>query len=128
MLAASAALLAGPASTASAATVFGDDFTDGDTAGWSRSGGSWSVVTDGHVGLLARASGATRHHRLALLPGDRVQLQAVNGSTVTVLAGISHPVATGTWHTLVVEVSDARRDNEADSSSWGTLRVVSTCR
>ncbi|MEU8106819.1 pectate lyase [Nonomuraea muscovyensis] len=33
--------------SASAATLFGDDFEDGDAAGWSRSGGSWSVVTDG---------------------------------------------------------------------------------
>ncbi|WP_206068066.1 family 16 glycoside hydrolase [Nonomuraea composti] len=33
--------------SASAATLFNDDFQDGDAAGWSRSGGSWSVVTDG---------------------------------------------------------------------------------
>jgi pectate lyase len=32
---------------ASAATLFADDFEDGDTDGWTRSGGSWSVVTDG---------------------------------------------------------------------------------
>ncbi|WP_049558163.1 pectate lyase family protein [Nonomuraea sp. SBT364] len=32
---------------AAAATLFGDDFEDGDAAGWSKSGGSWSVVTDG---------------------------------------------------------------------------------
>ncbi|WP_235030843.1 pectate lyase family protein [Nonomuraea solani] len=40
-----AALMGMP--SASAATLFGDDFEDGDAAGWSRSGGSWSVVTDG---------------------------------------------------------------------------------
>ncbi|WP_328346840.1 right-handed parallel beta-helix repeat-containing protein [Micromonospora sp. NBC_00421] len=140
------ALLVGPVATASAATLFSDDFTDGDTAGWSKSGGTWGVVTDGspavrqsnvgsenarlftgstgwtdylvqarvkplslgpggQVGLLARAAGSTRYYRLALLPGDQVQLQAVNGGAVTVLAGISHPVATGTWHTLAVEVT-----------------------
>ncbi len=27
--------------------LFGDTFDDGDLAGWTRSGGSWSVVTDG---------------------------------------------------------------------------------
>ncbi|HEV2782174.1 MAG TPA: hypothetical protein VGX25_22510 [Actinophytocola sp.] len=32
---------------ARAATVFGDDFEDGNADGWSRSGGSWAVVTDG---------------------------------------------------------------------------------
>ncbi|WP_194822293.1 family 16 glycoside hydrolase [Micromonospora sp. S-DT3-3-22] len=146
VLTATVALLAGPATTASAATMFSDDFTDGDTAGWSRSGGNWGVVTDGspalrqsdagsanarlfagstgwtdytvqarvkplglgpggHVGLLARASGATRYYRLALLPGDRVQLQAVNGSAVTVLASATRTVTTGVWYTLAVEVT-----------------------
>ncbi len=33
-------------STASAATLFGDDFEDGNADGWAKSGGSWSVVTD----------------------------------------------------------------------------------
>ncbi|GIH10557.1 hypothetical protein Rhe02_86240 [Rhizocola hellebori] len=33
--------------TATAATLFSDDFTDGDTSGWSKSGGDWSVVSDG---------------------------------------------------------------------------------
>ena len=30
-----------------AATVFSDDFEDGDTSGWSKSGGTLTVVTDG---------------------------------------------------------------------------------
>ncbi|MEV8435997.1 hypothetical protein AB0425_01355 [Actinosynnema sp. NPDC051121] len=33
--------------SASAATLFHDDFEDGDSTGWSSSGGSWSVVADG---------------------------------------------------------------------------------
>ncbi|MFI9007840.1 hypothetical protein ACIGNX_11485 [Actinosynnema sp. NPDC053489] len=40
-----AALLVVP--SASAAAVFADDFEDGDSTGWSTSGGSWSVVPDG---------------------------------------------------------------------------------
>ena len=32
---------------ASAATLLADDFEDGTADGWTRSGGSWSVVTDG---------------------------------------------------------------------------------
>src|SRR5689334_20298293 len=32
---------------AAAATLFSDDFGDGNADGWSKSGGSWSVVTDG---------------------------------------------------------------------------------
>ncbi|GIH97306.1 polysaccharide lyase family 1 protein [Planobispora siamensis] len=42
-----AALTLASVPSAFAATLFGDDFEDGDAGGWSRSGGSWSVVTDG---------------------------------------------------------------------------------
>jgi pectate lyase len=35
----------GLSTMASAATLFSDDFTDGNAAGWSTSGGSWSVVS-----------------------------------------------------------------------------------
>lgn len=31
----------------SAAQIFSDDFEDGNSNGWSKSGGSWSIVTDG---------------------------------------------------------------------------------
>ncbi|MFE2754456.1 polysaccharide lyase family 1 protein [Actinosynnema sp. NPDC059335] len=47
--------------SASAATLFGDDFEDGDAAGWGSSGGSWSVVTDGSRAL--RQSGASADAR-----------------------------------------------------------------
>ncbi|MBB5874559.1 pectate lyase [Allocatelliglobosispora scoriae] len=33
--------------TAHAATLFNDDFNDGNSTGWSKSGGSWAVVADG---------------------------------------------------------------------------------
>ena len=35
------------AGTAHGATLFTDDFEDGNTTGWTRSGGSWTVVADG---------------------------------------------------------------------------------
>ncbi|MFY1695655.1 MULTISPECIES: right-handed parallel beta-helix repeat-containing protein [unclassified Solwaraspora] len=41
------ALLATGITGAWAATLFSDDFDDGDAAGWSKSGGTWTVVTDG---------------------------------------------------------------------------------
>jgi hypothetical protein len=47
-----AALLAAPAS---AATLFADDFNDGNSSGWSKSGGTWSVVTDGS-GVLQQSN------------------------------------------------------------------------
>ncbi|GAA1606623.1 family 16 glycoside hydrolase [Catellatospora bangladeshensis] len=41
------ALAVGLTTAASAATLFTDDYEDGNASGWSSSGGSWSVVTDG---------------------------------------------------------------------------------
>lgn len=35
------------AGTARAATLFSDDFNDGNATGWTTSGGSWSIITDG---------------------------------------------------------------------------------
>jgi hypothetical protein len=125
------------AQSASAATAFSADFEDGSVSAWSKSGGDWSVVTDGSrvltqtksssenarefagdsswadvsvqarvkplslgsggfAGLLARASGSTSFYRLALLPGNAVQLQAVNSGSVTVLGSASRTVSTGT--------------------------------
>ncbi len=47
--------------TASAATLFSDDFNDGNSTGWTSSGGTWSVVTDGS-GVL-RQSGTSSDAR-----------------------------------------------------------------
>jgi hypothetical protein len=46
------ALLAAPAG---AATLFTDDFNDGNATGWSKSGGTWAVLTDG-TGVLNQSS------------------------------------------------------------------------
>jgi hypothetical protein len=40
-------LVVSVATSASAATLFSDDFNDGNANGWTTSGGTWSVVTDG---------------------------------------------------------------------------------
>src|SRR5689334_24267834 len=114
------------AQLASAATAFSANFEDGTTNSWSKSGGTWAVITDGSkvlqqskastdnarvfagdsawtsytvqarvkplalgsggfVGLLARSTSSTTFYRLALLPANQVQLQAVNSGAVTVL-------------------------------------------
>ena len=41
------ALVLGMTGGAHAATLFSDDFEDGNSTGWSANGGSWSVATDG---------------------------------------------------------------------------------
>ncbi|WP_432907288.1 pectinesterase family protein [Micromonospora matsumotoense] len=53
----------GGAQVAHAATLFSDDFADGDTAGWSESGGSWSVSSDDSP-ALQQARGDTADARL----------------------------------------------------------------
>ncbi|MDQ7910639.1 DUF1080 domain-containing protein [Phytohabitans sp. ZYX-F-186] len=141
------ALVAGLTGAAYAATLFSDDFNDGNYTGWSKSGGTWSVVTDGSgtfeqsansselarqftgdsgwgdyqvqarvkplsyngsnrlVALAARASGATKMYRLALLNSGRAELQVVNGSSITAIGGAAMAVSTGTWYTLRIEAS-----------------------
>jgi pectate lyase len=49
-----------------AAPLFADDFEDGNSTGWSRSGGSWSVVSDGS--LVFRQAGTSSDARA--LVGD----------------------------------------------------------
>ena len=136
------------AGNAFAADLFSDTFEDGNTNGWSKSGGTWSVVTDGSkvlqqlkadtnnarvfagsagwtayavqarvkpgtigatglVGLLARAAGSTTFHRLAVLPGGQIQLQAVNSGAVTPLAP-AVALTGGPWHLLRLEVTAPR--------------------
>jgi pectate lyase len=46
-LALSVGLIAVGVNSASAATLFSDDFQDGNSSGWTSSGGTWSVVADG---------------------------------------------------------------------------------
>jgi hypothetical protein len=145
--AAAVTVVAGIGPAAHADALLADDFNDGNAAGWSLSGGSWSVVTDGSpayrqattgterarafagssswtdysvqarvkplafngsdrlVGVAARAVSATKMYRLALTNGNRAELQAVNGSSVTVLGAVSLGVSTGSWYTLRLESS-----------------------
>ncbi|WP_254550123.1 DUF1080 domain-containing protein [Catellatospora tritici] len=154
-----------------AATVFSANFEDGSISGWSKSGGTWAVVTDGskvlqqsnatsenarefagdaawtdytvqasvkplslgsggYVGLLARASTSTTFYRLALLPGNVVQLQAVNSGSVAVLGSVSRTVATGTWYTLSLTVTGTQISGAVDGTTvaTGTSSVVAKGR
>ena len=176
LAAGAAALLAAAivvsATAASAATLFSASFEDNTIGSWSKSGGTWSVVSDGSlvarqsstssenarlfngstswtgytmqarvkplslgsgglVAVLARASGSTKFYRLALLPGNQVQLQAVNGSAVTVLGSLSTSVTVGTWYAVVLDVNgttitcsiNGTRVGSATSSLSATGRI-----
>jgi hypothetical protein len=146
--------------SAQAATAFSADFESG-SSGWSKSGGTWSVVGDGSqtlrqtnagsenarefagdaswtdytvtarvkplafgsgsfVGLLARARSSTTFFRLALLPGNQAQLQAVSSGSVTVLGSSSRTVSTGSWYTLSLAVTGSSITGRIDGSAVGT--------
>nr|BFE60611.1 hypothetical protein GCM10020063_051370 [Dactylosporangium thailandense] len=139
-------------------TAFSATFEDGSTSGWSKSGGTWSVVTDGSkvlqqsstgsenarefagdsgwtnytvqaavkplalgsggfAALLARSTSATTFYRLALLPGNSVQLQAVNSGSVTVLGSASRTVSSGTWYTLGITVNGSSISASVDGAT-----------
>jgi pectate lyase len=159
---ATVAVFAAVIPSASAATLFSDDFQDGNNSGWSKSGGEWAVVTDGslalrqskldselarqfagstswtnysvqarvkplafdgsarYVGIAARASGSTTFYRLALLNTNRVELQAVNSGSVTVLGAVSRTVSTGTWYTLRINVSGTSISGFVDGAQVGS--------
>jgi len=59
------ALAAVTVPTALAATLFSDDFEDGNSAGWTTSGGSWSVVSDGSLVFRQSGTGADALARAA---------------------------------------------------------------
>ncbi|MEU4691652.1 cellulose-binding protein [Actinoplanes sp. NPDC023714] len=51
--------------TAEAATVFSADFESGSTSGWSKSGGTWSVVSDGSRVFQQSDTGSERARQFA---------------------------------------------------------------
>ncbi|MFI7542770.1 family 16 glycoside hydrolase [Actinoplanes sp. NPDC049599] len=51
-------LVLGLTGSAQAATLFTDDFADGNATGWSTNGGSWSVTTDGTPAYRQSGTGA----------------------------------------------------------------------
>jgi len=59
------ALAAVTVPTALAATLFSDDFEDGNSAGWTTSGGTWSVVSDGSLVFRQAGTGADALARAA---------------------------------------------------------------
>ncbi|GAA0448619.1 hypothetical protein Aca07nite_72410 [Actinoplanes capillaceus] len=148
--------------TAEAATLFSADFESGSTSGWSKSGGTWSVVSDGTqvfqqsdstntrarqfagttswtnysvqakvkatafsstsgvVALTARAAGATKMYRLSLTGANRVQLETMNGSSVTVLGSLSQTISASTFYTLKLTVNGTTISGSVNGTSVGS--------
>jgi len=73
-------------STAFAATLFSDNFDDGNANGWTKSGGTWSVVVDGSPAYRQTSTGADAKAQAGTLTWTdyatqaRVRPLAFNGS------------------------------------------------
>jgi pectate lyase len=59
-----------------AATLFSDDFNDGEASGWSRSGGSWSVLADGSPAYRQTSTGADAKAQAGQLSWTNYVVQA----------------------------------------------------
>ncbi|WP_030440074.1 cellulose-binding protein [Actinoplanes subtropicus] len=147
---------------AEAATVFSADFENGSTSGWSRSGGTWSIVSDGSqvlqqsdasserarefagdagwtdysvqarvkatsfastagvVALTARASGSTKMYRLSLTGGNKVQLETMNGSSITVLGSLAQTISPSTFYTLRLTLNGTTISGTINGTSVGS--------
>ena len=96
------ALVVVTALTAQAATLFADDFEDGNANGWSTTGGNWSVVTDGSK--VYRQSGPSSDARaIANLTGP-------GSGPFTVLTARVKPTVSSTSNrsaALLTRVTDA---------------------
>jgi hypothetical protein len=82
------AVLAATVTNAQAATVFTADFESGSTSGWSKSGGSWSVVADGSQTLRQTNAGSQNARDFAGDAGPTHQ----NAKSVLTVAGDPLPV------------------------------------
>ncbi len=129
---------------ARAATSFGDDFEDGDASGWSKSGGTWSVVSDGSAALrqsklpsdLARVfAGSTGWTDYAV----QARVRPITLSGATAFAGLAARSTSSTTFDRLVLTGDGRAELQAVRSgavsvlasvplavvpgSWHTLRI-----
>lgn len=74
----------------------------------------------GIAALASRVAGSTKMYRLALTDANRVELQYMNGSSVTVLAAVSRTIAPGTWHTLRIDASGSTITGYVDGALVGS--------
>ncbi|KUL31700.1 pectate lyase family protein [Actinoplanes awajinensis] len=128
-VAASAALLGSVLTApAYAETVFGDTFDDGDANGWSRSGGSWSVVTDGSPALRQSSTSANAR----ILAGAtswtdytlQVRVRPIAFTTLDRTIGVAARVQSSTaYYALVLTGSGAA---QLQKVSGGTATVLAT--
>ena len=114
------------ANAAFADTFFADTFDDGDAAGWTRSGGSWSVVTDGSPAYRQAGTGANARSQT----GDtawtdytvRARVKPTAFATPARSAGITaRSTSTSNYYALVLTGSGAAQLQRVAGGTVTTL-------
>jgi pectate lyase len=83
-----------------------------------------SFGSGGLAGIDARVQSATKFYRLALSSGQ-AQLQAVSGSTVTVLGTTTQTISTGTWYTLNITVAGSTVSGSLNGTQFASATNTS---
>jgi pectate lyase len=135
----------GVVAPASAATLYSDNFDDGNTSGWSKSGGDWTVVSDGSPTVQQGNNGSELARNFA---GDtgwtsyqlqaRVKPMSFNGSNRLVGIALRSESATRMYRLALINANRAELQVVNGSSvtvlgsasltvsanTWYTLRIT----
>ncbi len=121
------AMTVGLTTIAQAATLFSDNFNDGNADGWSKSGGDWSVVTDGSPVFEQSNSGSELARQFA---GDtgwtdyqvqvRVKPLSFNGSNRLVAIVSRSNSATKMYRLALINANRA----ELQAVNGGAITVI----
>jgi pectate lyase len=74
----------------------------------------------GVAAVGARASGSTKMYRIALTGTNRVELQYMNGGSITMLGTAARTITTGTWYTLRIETRGTTVAGFVDGTQIGS--------
>ncbi|MFC0529918.1 pectate lyase family protein [Phytohabitans kaempferiae] len=138
--AAATALVFTIGSAASAATLFSDDFDDGNASGWSTSGGSWSVSSGAYAqsstGASAKAlAGATSWTTVTV--SGRARATTFSGSSSRGIGIAARVQSTSSFYALVLTPTSAQIRKGATNTlasapfttatgTWYTLTLSAT--
>ena len=115
-----------PPPPAPSGLLFSDDFEDGDSVGWTKSGGTWSVVSDGTKVLERTSSGSTESYATAGVGWDDYTYQAtVKLKTSGGSAGLIFRV-TDTNNFYMFRINDNNDNYELYKKVNGTMTKVSS--
>jgi len=139
------AITLGAVGPANAATLYSDDFNDGNSSGWSKSGGDWAVVTDGSGALDQSNNGSELARNFAgdtswtnYLVQARVKPTSFNGSNRLVGIALRSNSATRMYRLALINANRAElqvvngstitvlgsASVTVSTGTWYTLRIT----